>query len=270
MLHDPDEKIVFGNSFNLSGNGEDTNHVINLILDNVSGADISPAHSTLPAASIYISWKLINWFIHEEIPIDHDGVAELAAFMYNTRFDNDNYNVRECLRTLLKSEMFYNPEYRYRMYKHPADFMVMAQRLLGIEETNYTWFASNSLGLMGMSLFQPPNVAGWNHGNAWINSSNLISRFNYADRLSKSNLMTNNMVDSLIPVSVSDEQDHAGIIEYFRGYLIQAALRPEDEVILHQFLTNIENMGGGVRNRYRRKVRGVLHLMMTLPQYQLK
>ena len=43
-----------------------------------------------------------------------------------------------------------------------------------------------------------------------------------------------------------------------------------DETTLQQFLTDIENSAGNTATRYRRKIRGLLHLVMTLPQYQLK
>jgi uncharacterized protein (DUF1800 family) len=37
---------------------------------------------------------------------------------------------------------------------------------------------------MGQTLFYPPNVAGWPGGSAWINSSTLLYRINYANAAS--------------------------------------------------------------------------------------
>lgn len=271
-IHDTGFKSVFAEPpFNFTSDGEDTNHVIDLLLDRVSNSGITPAHSVLPATSLYVAWKFITWFVDETIGIDHPAVPELADFFRSTVAMGDIYNVRETLRRLFKSQLFFDPAYRYNMYKHPADFAVMALRNLEIEESSYTGNARKALEQMGMRLFSPPNVAGWNHGKAWINSSNQISRFNYADRLSGSGRMTNAYVDDLITAGhLADQQDHAGMIEYFRARLIQAPLRPEETTALNDFLQGVETASGSANSRYRRKVRGLAHIVMSLPRYQLK
>ncbi|MCG3199250.1 MAG: hypothetical protein GHCLOJNM_03760 [bacterium] len=272
--HDTNAKTVFADVFNLPGPGQDTDHVIDLILSKVS---VNPPHASLPAASIFLAWKLVTWFVNEDISITDPAVLELADFLANDSSTNGyNYDFREAMRKLLKSSFFFDPAHRYTMYKHPADYVAMALRTLGANDSDYTRESSNNPGGaqrvagMGMTLFNPPNVAGWNHGTAWITSGNLINRFNYADRVSKSSILTDAYCDGLIPSLVADEQDHAGMIEYFRARLIQTALRPEEVTILQDFLTGVENSAGTATQKYRRKIRGLAHLFMTLPQYQLK
>lgn len=269
--HDTDPKTVFGSTFNEPGNG-DTDYVIDLILSEVSGAtDISPAHAVYPATSLYMAWKMLTWFVSETIAIDDPVVTELADYFYTHSENSDVYHVRETLRKLLKSDFFYQSGFHYTMYKHPADFVVMALRNLQLPETSFTGQARIHLQDMGMQLFSPPNVAGWNHGTAWINSGYLINRYNYADRLSGSVVATNAWVDDLITQGyVANETDHAGMIEFLRERLIQTALRPDELTTFNNLLTQIENGTGSVTNRYRRKVRGLIHVMMTLPRYQLK
>lgn len=269
--HDTDPKTVFGDTFNEPGNG-DTDYVIDLMLSKVSGAtDISPAHAVYPATSLYMGWKMLTWFVSETIAIDHPVVAELANYFYTNSVNSDVYHVRETLRKLLKSDFFYQSGFRYTMYKHPADFVVMAMRNLQLEETSYAGQAWKYLRDMGMRLFSPPNVAGWNHGTAWINSGYLINRYNYAGRLSGSSIATNTWVDDLIAQGhVANETDHPGMINFLRERLIQTTLRPEEYILLNNFLVQIENDSGTATNKYRRKVRGLIHIMMTLPRYQLK
>ena len=266
--HDQNSKAVFGHVFSFSDPGEDTNYVIDLILDRISGARaISPAHATIPAAALYLSWKLLTWFVSESIEIDDPAVAELGRFLYTHNVAGDVYHLREALRKLFRSDFFYQPQYRYTMYKHPADYVVMALRNLQLQENSYTSQARSFLDRMGMRLFSPPNVAGWNHGQAWVNSGYLLNRYNYANRLSTSAVATDAWVDNLLP---ANQRTHEMMVDFFRERLIQVPLRRQEYVILYDFLDQIQNSSGDATSRYRRKVRGLIHLMMTLPQYQLK
>jgi uncharacterized protein (DUF1800 family) len=272
--HDTGPKTVFGQTIQSAVPGEEANQVIDLIMDRVSNAPISAAHSRLPATSIYMSWKFIKWFVLETIPIDHSAVEELAEFFYANQAEGDNYNVRETLRRLLKSQFFFDTAHRSRMYKHPMDYMIMAARNLELDKWLYeTEWAHNKVRIpvwaaaMGMQLLGAPNVSGWKHGREWINTGNLISRFNLANNMSDSRYMTDAWCDNLIANGhVDNAGDHAGIIEFFRARLIQQRLPFETATALSDFLNGVAGNGGG----FHRKVRGCFHIMMTSPQYQMK
>jgi uncharacterized protein (DUF1800 family) len=274
LFHDSQPKIVFGDQFNFTTPGADTEHVIDLILNRISGAvSISPFHADFPAVSLYMAWKFITWFVYEEIPITHEAVAELANIFYNNQPNGYSYDVAETLRALLKSQLFYDSAYRYRMHKHPADYAVMALRTLGLPVPllGYAQEARKSLAGMGMELFNPPNVAGWNHSKAWNNSGTTIARFNLANDFSSFLIATDAWCDGLISAGhVTSFTDHAGIIEYFRARLLQTSLEQAESDILLDFLNDIENSLGSAQAKYRRKVRGMIHLVMAMPRYQLK
>ena len=276
--HDDGEKTVFGKKVFSTTPGEEANQIIDLILDQVTGTAMSPAHSRLPAASLYMSWKFLNWFVGETIPIDHPVVEELGEFFYRNKADGDNYNVRELLRKILKSQFFYDPAHRYTLYKHPMDYMVMAARNIGLDEFGYeTKWPDNKMRVpvwtseMGMQLFGAPNVSGWTHGRAWINSGNLIARFNLANNMSSGDYMTDEYCDKLIANGhVKSGSDSAGIIEFFRARLLQADLRPGETKALQKFLAAVAAGKDEGTSVYHRQVRGCFHVMMTLPRYQMK
>jgi uncharacterized protein (DUF1800 family) len=266
--HDNASKTVFGQTFNL-GSG-DTNHVLDLIATRISGAAITPYHATYPAMTIYMAWKILTWFLLETIDMSDPATGELADYFYHNFAAGDVYNIRETLRKLFKSQLFYAPAYRWNMYKNGADFIVGALRQLGLSETSYSSAVFAALSLMGMPLFAPPNVAGWPQGAAWINSSSLIARFNYADRLSLSSITSDFYADSLKSNGiVANNNDHAAMIEFFRGRLIQQPLTSGESAALGAFLSGVGNSLTS-DSQYRRKIRGLVHLFMTMPKYQLK
>jgi uncharacterized protein (DUF1800 family) len=270
--HDTGSKTVFGVTFTNQNNGSDTLKVIDLILNRISNSTISPAHSTYPATALYMSWKFITWFVNDSIPIEHPAVAELAHLFYTDSAGGYNYNVREVLRTLLKSQFFYDPENHLKVYKHPADFVVSALRCLELNDPGYASTVYSRLRAMGMRLFEPPNVAGWQHGRSWINSSSLIARFNYADRMSSSTVMSNAYINALITNGhVLNYNDDTGIINYFTTRLLQESATPDEVLIFRKLFNDIKGTATTVtQSIYYRKVRAALHLTMTMPRYQLK
>src|SRR3989337_1384506 len=83
---------------------------------------------------------------------------------------------------------------------------------------------------MGMQLFGPPNVSGWTHGRAWINSGNLIARFNLANSMSSRDFMTDQYCDGLIANGhVDSDKDVAGVIQDFCTPVLPPRLRPRGD-----------------------------------------
>ena len=288
-LHEPGEKTVFGQTIAEDFTGQETLDVINLILQkrsvrpNVSGLAIP--YNTLPATAVYMSWKLLTWFVSHDIalsPVPDQAVLELAHFMRGSddapyperRF---TYDIRACLRKLFLSKFFYSDANFKTMYKNPADFTVGTLKCLEVDELFGAWDGpGGNMLLSGMRLYSPPNVAGWNHGKSWINSSNLIARYNYANRLAQWILGSEEYGQPRIDALLSENggpilgfNDHLGMIEYFRNRLIQDDLPPEEITLLLTFLDETPEWDDGIW-RYRIKMQGLIHLMMCMQAYQLK
>jgi len=267
--HDTASKNVFGVTFNQSGSN-DTLLVIDLLLSRISGSNVSPYHKTVPATPLYMAWKLITWFVHESIPMSHEAVRDLAL-VFDSTINGIRYNVRETMRTLFKSQFFYDTAYCYNMYKHPADYVVMALRGLELNDTSYTGSVYSWLRQMGMQLFEPPTVEGWHHGKSWINSSSLIARYNYADRIATSLMTTVGMDDLISSGKIANRVDHDGIRNYVTSRLLHDYTLTTDEVnIFNRMFINIDNGSPPTLSGYYRKVRAAIHLTMSMPRYQLK
>ena len=94
-------------------------------------------------------------------------------------WNGSGHDIREVVRAILKSAEF-NSEAAYRAkIKSPVEFVVGAVRGLELETdfraTLRFW------GPMGQTLFQPPNVAGWPGGPAWLASATFFARLNFLD-----------------------------------------------------------------------------------------
>lgn len=267
--HDSASKTLFGTPFNLGAG--DTNFAIDLMFVRVSGqTSISPAHATRPATMLHMAWKFITWYVNEAIPIDHPAVVELADVFESVSVNGHRYDVRETLRVLLRSQLFFDAAWRWNMYKNPVEFVVTAMRALGLAETSYSSTLGSNLRAMGMGPFSAPNVAGWDHGEAWINSGAVIARQNHADRLSSSSRFTDALCEAIITQGfASGYGDNSALIDYFRGRLLGEPLSSSEFNLLMDFCSTVDGTSAS-QSDWRRKVRGLTHIMMSMPLYQLK
>lgn len=97
-------------------------------------------------------------------------------------FRDSRYDIKTALRALLVSDAFYAPQNRAALIKSPVDLVVgtLRQFRFTMGEPLPFVFAVNQFG---QNLFAPPNVKGWPGGDAWIDSSTLLARKAFLDRL---------------------------------------------------------------------------------------
>ena len=155
--HDDGVKTVLGRSGNFDGDD-----VLNILL-------------AQPATAELITAKLWREFVSPEP--DPAAVQRLAS-----RFRDSGYDIKVVLRGLLTSPAFYAQENRASLIKSPVDLTVGTLELFQVETGELTPFAVLNAAL-GQNLFAPPNVKGWPGGESWINSTTLLARKQFLDRL---------------------------------------------------------------------------------------
>src|SRR5262249_46618922 len=98
------------------------------------------------------------------------------------RFRDSRYEIKVALFEILTSDAFYAPANRGTLVKSPVDLVVGTLRQFGMRPGETVPFAVAAAS-MGQNLFGPPNVKGWPGGDEWINSSRLLARKAFLDRL---------------------------------------------------------------------------------------
>ncbi len=157
FAHDGGSKTVLGVTGNLDGDA-----VLDILL-------------AQPQTAEFVVRKLWREFV--SLTPDEAEVRRIAR-----RFRDSGYDTRLALREILGSRAFWAPESRLALIKSPVDWVLGTLNSMQIEapEPVLLGFALRQLG---QDLFAPPNVRGWPGGEAWINSSTLLARKQYADRL---------------------------------------------------------------------------------------
>ncbi|MDB5308998.1 MAG: hypothetical protein JWO38_3200 [Gemmataceae bacterium] len=262
-LHDGGPKTVLGKTGSWDGGD-----VVRVILEQ-------------PATARFLVRKLYTFFVSETPPPD----ALLEPLCES--FRKTDYDVAGLVRTMLASRHFYSDHAFRRRIKSPVEYVLGAVRAVyrryAETDPEYRPLPQQVLvprvTAMGQSLFAPPNVKGWPGGRAWLNTSTMLERANFAAALATGTLWT-------VPPSATDTAADAApprALDPARLPAEERATRPEDiaDALLDLYVP------GGVRPDARAKlvaflaagnpagaaldgrVREAVHAVLAMPEYQL-
>jgi len=166
-MHEPGDKVVLGHRIKQGGEREGL-ELLHLL-----------AHD--PSTANFICKKLVIRFVSDDPP------PALVDRMAQTFLKNDG-DIREVLKTLFSSPEFWAPEAYRAKVKTPLEFVVSALRASDAEVSDAVPIA-RQLQSMGMPLYgmQPPTGYSMK-ADAWVNSSALLGRMNFAMALSSGKL----------------------------------------------------------------------------------
>ena len=160
----------FGNSFFNPNQHDNGTKTFLGQTGNFGPEDIVNILASHPATAKSISRKLFSYFAYDN-PSD-DTVNRLAS-VYTTT-DGD---IKSVVEAILNSDEFWSTQAHLSLVKSPVDYLTTALRSLGA--TVNPKAAVATLNNMGQLPFDPPSVFGWPDGEAWINTSSMIDRYNF-------------------------------------------------------------------------------------------
>jgi uncharacterized protein (DUF1800 family) len=158
-MHEPGDKRVLGHRIKSGGEKE--------------GREVLHILARHPSTAKFISTKLAMRFVSDDPP------PALIERMTQAYLKKDG-DIREVLKTMFRSPEFWAPESYRAKVKTPLEFVVSAVRTSGAEVSDALPLA-RQLQTLGMPLYgmQPPTGYSMK-ADAWINSSALLGRMNFA------------------------------------------------------------------------------------------
>lgn len=213
-----------------------------------------------PATARSISTKLFTYFVHDDP--EPATVDRLAA-----TFTGSGFEVRAVLRDLFSGPEFLSPRAFHAVVKQPADFVVGSLKALEVQNVGPD--VTQALRRMGQDLLNPPNVGGWVGGQAWINATTLFERFNFANKLATARDDARPyFTDVPGPLRARGLQTAEAMVDYYAGVLLDGDLTPEARQALVAYL-DPDGRFAPTDQAIDRKVRGLVHLALSTPTYQL-
>ncbi len=169
--------------------------------------------------------------------------------------------ISDLLRAIFTHDEFYTTAAKTSSVKNPCEYAFSAYRAL-LGKTNGSTLP-DLLENMGMSLFDPPTVNGWNGGLAWVSSGQFLARVNYAQTLAAGRDSILKITPTkLFPVTATTA---AEVVDAILDRLGLTNRVPAD---VEQAL--VDYFGGATNfvdlTVIEQKVRGAVYLMLTLPE----
>ena len=248
---------------------------------NFNGDDIIHFLTKQPACAQFLAKKLCRFFIEEEpSPSLIIAVAE--------RLRTHDLEIKPVLREIFSSAEFYSDRVMRAQIKSPTQFIIQTCKLLSCDLPGPR-VAQNAMRQMGQILFAPPNVKGWDGGKSWISTSTLLFRNNFANYLINGDAIRppgmkrqgadlgfrgaaraafgdeirRNPIDVNRLVSADVRNNAQRLIANLSKRVLQSDPPSDDMAAFTNFLAARKDDSSDAT------VRGLLHLMMSTPLYQL-
>lgn len=273
--HDAGKKTIFRKSGNF-----DADDVVDIVLDQ-------------PAASRYIVKRLWTFFAHEDpAPEIVEGLAKVLR--------DSKFELKPVLKAMFAADAFYSDRARFTHIKSPVELMVGTARMLDIPAADLLALERGLRG-MGQQLFQPPNVKGWDGGEAWITTSTLYNRYNAPallvfgtndreyqqqrrrlHRIMEETVGREGMMmegeslttsqppyDPVPAISKAKLTTTEAVVDYYLRRLLQRPISAERRDVLIQTLTDELKKTNVSDAAAAPAIRGLIHLIVSMPEYQL-
>jgi len=247
---------------------------------NFSGEDVVTIIAAKPATARFLTKKLFDFFVY---PIDVSSSADRNTVdKFATVYTNTNHSIKELVRAIFGSDEFFSDRARFALVKLPIEYVVNPVRMLN---ANYipgtsggnqreTQLYSRSR-LMGMDIFNPPDVSGWDLQLAWVSTATMLERFNYGNFLISQR--PNNTPNA--GVYITNDQLKAytkssakKTVKKFLGVLNAQTDGPTLKQLM-KYLTT-DDQGNSVDwvvtdANIDKKIRGLVHQILCLPAFNL-
>lgn len=259
-------------------------------------ADVIDIILQQPAMAEHMSRELWEFFAYED---PEEPIVNALA----TVFRESEYDVKALLRAMFRSDAFYSDRARFTHIKSPVELVVGTMRALETPVVDERTLLER-LRVMGQTLLQPPNVKGWDGGIAWINTSTLFNRYNglalaiygndnerFRQQLRRQQQRLQETFGAEAPIMMDMDADIAfrpqppfdamrvvherglssaeEIVDHFVDRLLQRPVEPSTRRSLIETLEQQVRDGDIESPSNARGIRALIHLIVSMPEYQL-
>ncbi|MBV9326196.1 MAG: DUF1800 domain-containing protein [Chloroflexi bacterium] len=199
---------------------------------NLDGTDIIASVVNQSATAQRIVGKLFAFFAYPNP--EPEVLAPLVEVYMGTGHD-----ISQVVEAILRSDAFVSDRSQFEHVKSPVEYVVGSVRML-----NATVRERDLIPIvraLGQEILNPPNVAGWPGGMSWINPSTLLSRWNFAARLTSARGQAGDggevKAEALLGLSAPALNDPPGLVDSVLRAVGGVELDPEAHQALMDYVT---------------------------------
>jgi uncharacterized protein (DUF1800 family) len=251
-LHLPGDKVVLGTTIR-SGEQQEVYDLIDQVI------------LPWPMTARYVAGKIWRYFVS---PDPYPALIEELA----RRWTSSGFDIRALMSIVLRSNYFFSDRAIGSLVKNPVEFVIGAIRQSGQPIHSYIGLAALTAG-MGYPLLRYSNPSGLPDGFAWLDSSALINRANFGNEFTRlsTTATLRNRFDPWTEIRKHNLTTGEQIVDHYLQLLLGDDVPVTVRAILHEFMHRTD-LGRETFTLTQRnvdmKVRGLVHLILSLPEYQ--
>ncbi len=235
-----------------------------------------------PSTAEFICTKLIQKFVSDELTLatyrDGTAPAELSALLDDMiaawHSTDPPGHIATVMRTLLdpvdRSSAFWAEIAHRSKVKTAIEYINSSLRALDADAAGPRLAQLNAA--MGMALFTRDDPDGYSEiGSDWIDTASMLARIEFVTELAdnRNEAYHWDVAAFLLGAGVQTPED---IVDLFDEILFQGTLSGDNEALLIEYLTTDENGAPAPLDptdeaQFQRRVRGLVGLMLSLPQW---
>ncbi|HEU4387947.1 MAG TPA: DUF1800 domain-containing protein [Blastocatellia bacterium] len=265
-LHDSGQKTIFaGTDAATTGNlgGED---VVTIICNRV-------------ATPRFLAKKLLDFFV---FPVDLNSKADRKLIKRLAKaYVKNNHSIKALVRAVFTSDEFFSDRAMNALVKQPIEFVVGPIRMLGasynpggpVDRADATLYQRSAQ--LTQNLLDPPDVSGWDLQLAWINTAVLLQRYNVANTFATSRPAAADAPGAFITLDQLKQYVRPTPEQTAKAFLSTLKVDWDEATLasLVRYLTTDDNGNPTAWTttdaNVDKKCRGLVHLIMSLPEFQL-
>ena len=250
--HETSEKTF---SFPIYSSGSRTIPARSAVNGMQDGLDFINALAGNPNTARYLAAKLYRFFVSELNDPDPAFLDRIASVYLSS-----GYDMEQVVREVFLSPQFWNPSAYFARYAWPVEFVVRA-----IKDIGWTGYSVDDarvrLTNMGQTLYEPPDVSGWDLGQAWFSTGAMLERMNFAASLTSSQKF--NLARAAKPFASTPDS----LLSHFLDELTTPTLDSSVTAELGNYL-RATGAWTGSDAQLQAKAPGLAHLIAGLSEYQ--
>lgn len=245
---------------------------------NYSGEDVIEVVCARRSTARFLIKKLFEFFVY---PLSNSGEDKATIEKFADVYVNGNHSLRAVVRAIFTSEEFFGTRARFALIKSPAEMIVSSIRTLGAD-----YYAGNmndgdydtygQFRRMGFDLLNPRDVSGWKLNLGWLSTATLLERYNFASDLLTNRDFGNRVLGAKLTNDQLRKYTDASAEKTVQNFLALLGPLKVDAATVQTLANYLQMDDDGRRVNFTvddhsidKTVRGLVYLIMCLPEYQM-
>ena len=245
---------------------------------NFTGEDVITVICARRATARFLVKKLFEFFLY---PLGDSAADKATIEKFADVYFASNHSIKQVVRAIFTSDEFFGARARFGLVKSPAELAVGTIRMLGaaynpgrLEDGDFELY--NQFRRMGFDLLNPRDVSGWKLNVGWLNTATVLERYNFANSFVTNRDTSKTAVGGHLRPDILRSLADPSAEKTVRNFLQALGPLQLDDAAIGMLTTYLETDDDGKHVAFvvnddtiDKQVRGLVHLILCLPEFQL-